>query len=200
MTVFLLVLSLLLNIIALFAIVLLFLRQNKLLETEKKQKRMINEMEESISACLIQMKEENDHFIDRVSKLMVNEVPSIEKNREEGKLKQNASEPSGKNLRSAKASAYQAVRAYKKSSNPDSSRTADADKEIKPLLQANETAIEQQPGQNKTDGESQPEISLLHHVLLLKKQGLTEDEIAKKLGKGRTEIALMLKFRQNQQE
>lgn len=44
------------------------------------------------------------------------------------------------------------------------------------------------------------EKSLLEEVVYLQEQGLTNEEIAKKLHKGQTEIELLLKFRQKNQE
>jgi hypothetical protein len=42
------------------------------------------------------------------------------------------------------------------------------------------------------------EESLFDQIKSMKQQGLSEEEVAKKLNKGKTEIALLLKFRGNQ--
>ncbi|CAM3421403.1 hypothetical protein GCM10009865_23380 [Aeromicrobium ponti] len=201
MTAFLLALSLLLNIIALLAFTLLFLRQNKLMETEKKQEKMFNEMEEVISTYLVQMKEENDDFINRVSQLKINALRLKDESKEKLAKTQENMEESEKPNRLAKASAYQAVRAYKKNTQPDSQ--ADEKMELKAESDSgsvNEASALKVEKQRESEGQKHHAPSLLDNVLLLRKQGLTEDEIAKTLGKGRTEVALMLKFRQNQQE
>lgn len=200
MTAYLLVLSLLFNIIALLAITLLFLRQNKLMETEKKQEKMFNEMEEVISTYLVQMKEENDDFINRVSQLKINAMPLKDESKEKLDKTQENMEENRKPNRLANASAYQAVRAYKKNTQPDSDQ---ADKKME--LKADSGSVSEGSAlkvekQRESEAQKYHAPSLLDNVLLLSKKGLTEDEIAKTLGKGRTEVALMLKFRQNQQE
>ncbi|WP_394137081.1 hypothetical protein [Cytobacillus oceanisediminis] len=197
MTAFLLALSLLLNIIALLAFTLLFLRQNKLMETEKKQEKMFNEMEEVISTYLVQMKEENDDFINRVSQLKINALRLKDESKEKLAKTQENMEESEKPNRLAKASAYQAVRAYKKNTQPDSQADEKMESDSGSVNEASALKVEKQ---RESEGQKHHAPSLLDNVLLLRKQGLTEDEIAKTLGKGRTEVALMLKFRQNQQE
>ena len=67
MTAFFIIVSLILNIVALMAIIILFLRQNKLLQVEENQKKTMNEMEELITTYLLEMKDENEHFIQRIS-------------------------------------------------------------------------------------------------------------------------------------
>ena len=71
MTTFLLLLSLILNGAAIFEIILLYLRQNRLVEAEKKQERIINEIEEVFSAYLFELKEENDKFLELMTKTKV---------------------------------------------------------------------------------------------------------------------------------
>lgn len=203
MVAFLLALSLLLNMIALLAIILLFLRQNRLMETEKNQEKMFREMEDVISSYLLQMKEENAAFINRAAQLgkysgspinVHKEHPTME----QAKNEENEREPRKQN-RLLKASAYKAVKAYKKNSKFPADETGDkkmelkAESEIRPVPETGEDS-------GKAADKKQHTLRLMENVLLLRKQGLTEDEIAKTLGKGKTEIALMLKFRQNQQE
>ncbi|MGX1264618.1 hypothetical protein RKD55_002422 [Rossellomorea marisflavi] len=60
---FLIVLSILLNLVALFAIILLYVRQNRLLALDNQQKRRVTEMEELMSAYMEELKEENDAFL-----------------------------------------------------------------------------------------------------------------------------------------
>ncbi|GLB59320.1 DUF6115 domain-containing protein [Cytobacillus sp. NCCP-133] len=194
MTAILLSLSLLLNIIAIFSIILLFLRQNKLLEAEKKQEKMFNEMEEVISSYLIQVKEENDDFISRISMLKVNESASINEAEEKKEVNVKERKLSGKNVQIANASAYHAVKAYQKNYQP----VIQPAEEIEPPKP--ELHNEEDIGIHASQRMPHNEPSFIERVLLLKQQGLTEDEIAKTLGKGRTEIALMLKFHHNQQE
>ncbi|KML06467.1 DUF6115 domain-containing protein [Rossellomorea marisflavi] len=69
---FLIVLSILLNLVALFAIILLYVRQNRLLALDSQQKRRVTEMEELMSAYMAELKEENDTFL----RSLANDVPA----------------------------------------------------------------------------------------------------------------------------
>ncbi|MEH7122829.1 hypothetical protein V7127_06205 [Bacillus sp. JJ1773] len=197
MTTFLLLISLFLNVLALFSIIILFLRQNRFLQVEKKQEKMIQEMEEVISAYLVQMKEENDDFIKRIGHIERNAQSSnnaesrktIKKAQDEPGLERNISLHS----RKGKVNAYSAAKAYKQSAvvpSNSSNRTVRDEIELPPLeidpifAEVNEK-------------ENSQEQSLLNDILLLKNQGYNETEIAQKLNKGKTEINLLLKFNQN---
>ncbi|MBV6683277.1 hypothetical protein FZC83_11525 [Rossellomorea marisflavi] len=80
--IFAIVLSILLNLVALFAIILLYVRQNRLLALDNQQKRRVAEMEELMSAYMEELKEENDAFLlsltkdEPVAKERVAEPPS----------------------------------------------------------------------------------------------------------------------------
>ncbi|MBU8877859.1 hypothetical protein BGM26_02485 [Bacillus sp. FJAT-29790] len=214
MTTFLLLLSLCLNILAFFAITILFLRQNRFLQIEKKQENIISEMEEVISAYLVQMKEENDDFINRVKKLEVQTNAATAKVKET--IKSGSSDQAEQNNpfrnRIAKAPVNKAAHTYKRNVTASISRTR-----IGAIPQKNNDKVELPPLEIYGDkaesassqmsmttpdksGESFENQSFLNEVLLLKKQGLSEEEIAQKLNKGKTEIALLLKFNQNHQE
>lgn len=69
--------SLILNAVALFSIILLFLRQNRLFDLRNQQQKIAQEMEEVMDAYLLEMKEENEKFIEQLSqKASVNEAKS----------------------------------------------------------------------------------------------------------------------------
>ncbi|MBG9542097.1 hypothetical protein ABE29_04485 [Cytobacillus firmus] len=199
MTAFLLAISLLLNIIALLAIILLYLRQNKLMHTEKRQEKVLVEMEEVISSYLIQMKEENDDFISKFSQINAKNDPAIKEksipvnmNR---KNDQDIAKADEKSMRLARASIYQASKAYKQ--NLREAQDKLSEKESLSSLKETESIIQSDSSQSiKEENPS----SINDKVFILKKQGMSAGDIAKKLGKGKTEVELMLKFRQNQQE
>ncbi|MEH7344856.1 hypothetical protein V7122_13455 [Bacillus sp. JJ1532] len=201
MTTFLLLISLFLNVLALFSIIILFLRQNRFLQVEKKQEKMIQEMEEVISAYLVQMKEENDDFIKRIGHIERNAQSSnnaesrktINKDQDEPGLERNISLHS----RKGKVNAYSAAKAYKQNAvvpsihpNNSSNRTVRDEIELPPL-EIDPILAE------VNEKENSQEQSLLNDILLLKNQGYNEIEIAQKLNKGKTEINLLLKFNQN---
>ncbi|MDD9312770.1 hypothetical protein PUS82_15950 [Cytobacillus firmus] len=199
MTAFLLAISLLLNIVALLAIILLYLRQNKLMDTEKRQEKVLIEMEEVISAYLVQMKEENDDFISKLSKVNVKNDTSIKEKSIPVKLDRkndlDIAKADETSMPLARASIYQASKAYKQ--NLRAAEDKLSEKESLPSLKENESVTRSDSSQSiKEENPS----SINDQVFILKKQGMSAGDIAKKLGKGKTEVELMLKFRQNQQE
>lgn len=213
MTTFLLLISLFLNVLAIFAIIILFLRQNRLLQVERKQEKMISDMEEVISTYLLQMKEENEAFIDRVKSLGIRSEPINEIDSNKNNTKENGNgatqEKDSKDIllqsRIGKASVYKAASAYKQNSiavvKDNESKTPESleDHSVKlpPLGKNNDVIVENGKSANSLRDHLQ-EDSFLNQVLALKKQGFTEDKIAQKLNKGKTEIELLLKFQSNQ--
>lgn len=194
--------SIVLNIIALFSIVILYLRQSKLFEVEKKQQRMIEEMEDVISTYLAEMKEENESFIERITKAAKNQV-NKKVNSEKKEVTLLPSSEEEKIPFSIKSSKSHAVKAYKlgviqsltdedvEVLLPDFNESEDLNADLKVEKKVEDTR------QEVTEPE---EKSLLEEVVYLQEQGLTNEEIAKKLHKGQTEIELLLKFRQKNQE
>ncbi|UYG96350.1 DUF6115 domain-containing protein [Cytobacillus firmus] len=199
MTAFLLAISLLLNIVALLAIILLYLRQNKLMDTEKRQEKVLIEMEEVISSYLVQMKEENDDFISKLSKANAKNDTSIKEKSIPGNLDRknelDIAKADEKSMPLARASIYQASKAYKQILRAAEHKLSE--KESLPSLKETESVTRSDSSQSiKEENPS----SINDQVFILKKQGMSAGDIAKKLGKGKTEVELMLKFRQNQQE
>ena len=66
MVTILMVVSISLNLIAFLAIINLYVRQNRLKDVEKKQAKIVEDMEQSIAAFIIQMHEDNEEFINKV--------------------------------------------------------------------------------------------------------------------------------------
>jgi hypothetical protein len=69
MNAFIMFLLFLLNIITIFAVIILFLRQNRLLGAENNQKEAMAEMEELMGAFLMEMKEENELLAEKLHRL-----------------------------------------------------------------------------------------------------------------------------------
>ncbi|MCM3572746.1 hypothetical protein M3172_06050 [Mesobacillus subterraneus] len=189
MTTFLLLLSLMLNVAAIFAIILLYLRQNRLAEAEKKQGKIIKEIEEVFSAYLFELKEENDKFLELMSATNIqkesdgNKTAPIEAAEEKPEAVADGVSKET-NQRLGKGISYHAARkAYQQNHVPVPS-------------DSNDNIYMEIPEDNS---ESTP-LSFVDQVVHMKKQGLTIEEIARDLDKGKTEIELLLKFRQNTQE
>lgn len=192
MTNILLLFSLGLNAVALFCIVILYLRQNRLVQVEKTQEKLMKEMEEVISTYLLEMSEENDRFIKKV-RTMLEEKPSPKasppkKETIESEIEQEKVEKP--NL--GKGSHLRAVKAYQK--QPSINLTADEEKLLPPLV--DESFVKRD---EKLKNEGKP-LSDFDQALSLKEKGYSTEEIAKRLNRGKTEIELLLKLRQNHKE
>lgn len=188
-----------------FSIVILYLRQSKLFEVEKKQQRMIEEMEDVISTYLAEMKEENESFIERMTKAANNQSNKKE-NRKKKEVSIETIFPSTeeekvsvpiKSLKSHAAKAYK-IGAIQPLTDEDVEVLLPDlnDAEGPPV----DLKVEKEVEETVQEVTEPKEKSLLEEVVHLQKQGLTYEEIAKKLHKGQTEIELLLKFRQNNQE
>ncbi|ASV65930.1 hypothetical protein MKX67_10255 [Cytobacillus sp. FSL W7-1323] len=66
MIVFFLIISLILNILAITAILLLYLRQNRFVSLEKEQKNNIEQMDQLLAIYITEMREENEAFLKQV--------------------------------------------------------------------------------------------------------------------------------------
>ncbi|WP_456271521.1 hypothetical protein [Bacillus sp. AK031] len=186
MQTFLIFISFILNIAALLAIVILYTRQNRLLEVEKKQERTVKEMEDTISAYLLELKEDNDRFIQQFQTLKENNTEQsrekVEKIRQAAELDSGAGnsfqdqEESPETYSSQSFKRQNAAKAYKKihmnSSKPDADHVLPVD-------------------------EASSKDPIYSKIKNLQDDGYSLDEIAQELGKGVTEIELLLKFRQN---
>lgn len=222
MTNLLLLVSMVLNGIALFCIVILYLRQNKFLEVEKKYERLLQEMEEVISAYLLEMTEENEKFIHKVRGLLSEqgktssrEIPNPpplerknETNQEINKVEYEQEKPEATDDKKEqppfrKGTVFQAVQAYKNTASIDV-QTEDTELPTiplptKPEVTKGNSPISEIKGTEKKEDKSTSDLhtqSSYYQALLLQKQGLSTEEIAKRLKKGKTEIELLFKLRQ----
>lgn len=174
MTIFILFISIIINIISIFGIILLYMRQNRLLHAEQDQKKVLKDMEDMFSSYIIEMKDENEEFIKKVQSLYRSQTST-----------QVTFEADGHN--------------QKKTSNQYEQKDKAP---ALPAFMRNQAEKTYQTVMTKTDfpdGESQgidfSALPLEKQAFLLEKEGLTIEQIAKKLHKGKTEIELILKFR-----
>ncbi|MDW0109203.1 hypothetical protein [Sporosarcina aquimarina] len=162
-----------LQIAGFYMIVLLYLRAAKVDETERKQKQIMKEMEDSFALYISEIKEENERLIQQLSKHredkseMTFESKTIQTDyRDEVAAASsyfNTKPSTSKVLNSYRTSQQQAS-----SANVDSLFISDN--------RAKETEFEK--------------------VYRLSEQGLTTTEIASQLGKGKTEVELIMKFKE----
>ncbi|WP_374721855.1 hypothetical protein [Peribacillus tepidiphilus] len=209
--VFFIILSFIINFIAIFAIIVLYQRQNLLIKGEKKQKQLINELEEIFQSFILEMKEENEKLLEMVSKRQEN--PSALKGHNLELNTVQTSTNRGEIVQKIVPSIRQVQNVYKfGNSDTDVKEIEDYSKlmkiedslEIKHnFIKPNKKDRQTVGGQNndKTSFEKQLQkhnedikLTLTEQVVSLYKEGLEPEEIAKKLNKGKTEIELLLKF------
>lgn len=196
MTTFLLTISLLLNGISIYFIMILYSRQNRLLEVEKTQDQLKKEIENEISAFLLEMKEENEDFIQRLQQMNKNSLqnnhsavskPEQPNESNQGEMIEPPHESDMKDWDIAAGQVFkkQAVKVYQKTiANQNVNKNADVDT-VNQIENANDENL----------GNEEIYRNLLtSQVKILQNQGLSIDEIAKKLNKGKTEIDLLVKF------
>lgn len=169
------------QLISFYLIVLLNTKISKFNDLEIRQDRLIREMEDTIAAYLLEMKEENDRFIEELSTV---DVSSSERNEEY------------KNTNIIKQSTV-------KQEIPKSEPKPPL--ESKPIIpksvatnaynrQKNQSTKETNKNETKTTSPTEFKNPLEQEVITLHKEGKTIEEIAKITQKGKTEIELLLKF------
>lgn len=173
---FLFFISIILNVITLFAVVLLYMRQNRLFGLKEEQEKMIQDTEELLSTYLLQMKDENEAFLKKISSM-------------------DAEQPHHKHKKeSFEIQSKQDERKWTQSKQPIVSK-----KEALKKYQQEPSVVGPKESKTEMDILDWTEDDLYENVLFLQKKGLTIEEIAHKLNKGTTEIQLLLKFRTNGQ-
>ncbi len=174
MNTFLMIISFLINLVLIMAILLLYMRQNRLLEMEKTQEKRAQELEEMISNYLFEMKDENEIFLQKVvSSTQKDHAKSsykLEERSNENKINKSG-HVKDEEVNTIHVDRLQASKAYQKNVNPAT-----------PLITREE----------KPSFES---LSFQEQVQQMNDNGLSVDEIAKKMNCGKTEINLALKFR-----
>ena len=201
----------LLNMLTIFAVIVLFLRQNRFIQAEKEQKAIMAEIEELMSGYMMEMKEENETLVE---KLVSRKQPLVKQDKEKEdtisketitSLKEttNMDEQTIPPLSKA-TTMNKAAEAYKKQSQSkhnmieESGLTNEDRLELSVESEIKETNPEKssfmEALQASLNGQSQQELSLHEQAYSLAKQGLTAEEIAQKLKLGKTEVELLLKF------
>ena len=197
--------SFILHFISLFAIVVLYLRQNRYVESEKEMKKMKTELEEVLQGYLLEMQEEN--------KLMLVNMKSI--NKQSVKLAKSEQKMEKKN---SVATSEQEAISINNITKVAASQASDSalknnqkSKEYIPPFEDVKDKIEVSIATNEKKSVSQKEkikedektpfatiideqVKVNEMAQKLAKEGYSIEEIAKKLHKGKTEVELMLKF------
>lgn len=218
MMIFLVTISIAFNMIAFLFIAILFLRQNKLIKMEEKLRNPTNEIEDLMSTYLLQLKEENEHFINRVSHFkkensslqttINNSATKLQQEEEKrfqpierkkdpiDKKSDQLNDPESFTSLLGKTISNQAVKAYQRQNQSTEKEQNQANERVN----IDKDTMEQNDSDKKisrTNANNQIVVDLIIH---LQKQGYSLETIAKKLNMGKTEIDLFLKFHENTKE
>ncbi|MEC0274268.1 DUF6115 domain-containing protein [Peribacillus frigoritolerans] len=211
MSAFFIFLLFVLNIITIFAIIILYLRQNRLSMLEKDQKAAIGEMEQLLSGYLMEMKEDNETLVKAINNSVPMNPEHGQKGQEHGSIKETKEEKQEiqeQNILleykagSRAAAKKHAINAYKIMPEENEANVLPVKVEDKLELASAATSPQNQgkPAAKEFSDMLQASLnerSLNEKVDMLADQGHSIEEIAKKLGRGQTEIELLLKFRMN---
>ena len=170
---FLFILSIMVNMVAILAIVTLYLRQNRLFHFEKNYQAYRKETEDIIHTFVMEMKEENE----KIKRLFqndnesVNELVSVTDHNEfiSKRIDQETLEMPQRYLQKTALNAYV-------STTPAMTSTMDE------MVKTTEKSMDRD------------RIRMLNEIKGLEKQGMSVEEIAKRMGRGKTEIDLLLKL------
>ncbi|MGG3558138.1 hypothetical protein ABES23_16010 [Peribacillus frigoritolerans] len=211
MSAFFIFLLFVLNIFTICAIIVLYLRQNRLSMLEKDQKAVIGEMEQLLSGYLLEMKEDNETLVKAINNSVAMNPEHGQKGQERGSIKETKKEKQEiqeQNILleykagSRAAAKKQAINAYKIMPEENEANVLPVKVEDKLELASAATSPQNQgkPAAKELSDMLQASLnerSLNEKVDMLADQGHSIEEIAKKLGRGQTEIELLLKFRMN---
>ncbi|MCY9003403.1 hypothetical protein [Peribacillus frigoritolerans] len=211
MSAFFIFLLFVLNIFTIFAIIVLYFRQNRLSMLEKDQKAVIGEMEQLLSGYLMEMKEDIETLVKAINNSVAMNPEHGQKGQEHSSIKETKKEKQEiqeQNILleykagSRAAAKKQAINAYKIMPEKNEANALPVKVEDKLELASAATSPQNQgkPAAKEFSDMLQASLnerSLNEKVDMLADQGHSIEEIAKKLGRGRTEIELLLKFRMN---
>ncbi|MGA3600868.1 hypothetical protein [Lysinibacillus agricola] len=196
MTTILIVVLFFLQLLSFYFLIILNTKLAKFKDLEKKQERLMREMDDTISVYLAEMKDENDRLIQELQSVSmtatktnaVKQVEQIARQKEQEQspsLTEEESTVEGSNSVDHEPRIYVpkkiVANAYSRQQQPGVKTEA---KVVHSAEQLNEA---------RRKDEVKP-LTIEQQVIELAKQGKTSEEIAKQLQRGKTEIELLLKF------
>lgn len=179
-----------LQLISFYFLIILNTKLAKFKDLEKKQERLMREMDDTISVYLAEMKDENDRLIKELQNVSQSEIAASSLQQTEQYMTPQE-EPSLPVVHEVKS---------------DSSLSLEKDARIyvPKNIVANAYSRQQHTGSKmgktapplKVEEQKEAEklLTVEQQVIELAKQGKSPEEIAKQLQKGKTEIELLLKF------
>lgn len=184
MIVTLLILSLILHLVTFYWLIIMMQRMNQLKASHPESIK--REIEDSLSAYLLDMKEENHQLLEHLQPLL---NPKQDDGTEEVDSGIDNAEPTTEQIGS--------MTSHEEETMKQEAKRTQADDELINSFQdqdnRNMTDIDSSSDENNDDAEH----SLKDQVIQLHKEGYNETDIAKKLHRGKGEIQLIIKFNQN---
>ena len=192
--------SFILHFISLFAIVVLYLRQNRYVESEKEMKKMKTELEEVLQSYLLEMQEENKLMLVNIKSINKQSVKPVKSQKKNSVATSEQEAISNNNISKVAASqAYESALKNNPKSNEYIPPFEDVQDKIEVSIATNEKESISQ--KEKKKDEKTPfatiiddQVKVNEMAQKLAQEGYSIEEIAKKLHKGKTEVELMLKF------
>lgn len=199
MTTIFIILLIISQLISFFLIFILNAKIAKFKDLELRQDKLMEEMENAISVYLLEMKEENERFIDELTKLskpqpnesynmaneQINKRISDHINKDSVQLK---NEENNGNQKIEKLQVIPKAVAKNAYIQQQKSHTSNREK-------LNEEAVNEKKQQKLTETNLQmTSPTLKEKIVALHQEGKSIEEIAKITQKGKTEIELLLKF------
>ncbi|WP_108669666.1 hypothetical protein [Peribacillus acanthi] len=213
--IFLVTISILLNLVSIFAIIILYQRQNRLVQAESKQGKIIEELEDILQSFLLEMKDDNEKFMSQVQKATEMKVAPVSSNPLHPSLEisngivSKVSHLDEKSSISLNQNPNLVLNSYKQSTLQELDDDV-MDFSEKIFTQKDKVEITIPPHSSNQKPESQfkdtfkqqlskhnvkKDSTIQEQIDELLEKGLSLEQIAKKLNKGKTEIELLLKFK-----
>jgi len=200
MTIILIAVLFILQLLSFYFLIILNTKLAKFKDLEKKQERLMREMDDTISVYLAEMKDENDRLIQELQRVSKSETQTNAVKQEEQIERQKEQEQSPpltkeENSVDGSISLDNEPRIYvpKNIVANAYSRQQQTGAKTEAKTEAKVVHSAQQPTDATQKEEAEP-LTIEQQAVELAKQGKTAEEIAKQLQKGKTEIELLLKF------
>ncbi|WP_175638877.1 hypothetical protein [Metabacillus schmidteae] len=178
-TTILLLLSLLLHVVAFYFIIVLYMKYSTMKNLSDTQRQILEETENSMTSFLIDMKDENDKFMKTL--LSSSDLKKQPINEELiGLNRTSNAEPYNVKVSNESNKTNKIVSDQNSIELPSHLSGIDEMQDIVEITQ--------------TDNKKKPSFEV--EAINLYKEGYNVEQIAKKLNKGKTEVELLLKFRQ----
>ncbi|MED3874681.1 MULTISPECIES: hypothetical protein [Lysinibacillus] len=179
-----------LQLISFYFLIILNTKLAKFKDLEKKQERLMREMDDTISVYLAEMKDENDRLIKELQSVSQSEIAasSLQQTEQYMTPQEQPTLPVVHEVKSdSSLSLEKDARIYVPKNIVANAYSRQQHTSSKMVKTASPLKVEEQK-------EAEKLLTVEQQALELAKQGKSPEEIAKQLQKGKTEIELLLKF------